>query len=509
MPLIEKEIIGPGTYFYTDEKTNEPRKLVVTPELTKYWQDQGKAMLDAGLTVPVPYEHDFNAHPMTPKDKLLNNAGWVSDYKLRDDKLFGVVDVQDENVAKKLPNTIRWTSPWINSFVDGNGKQWKNVISHLALTLRPRITKQEPFPSIAAALSLADTTYQPSENGFLLSRAGRVIQRKSDKKLFPMYPMAFSLYSGVALSDDDMPAPKSKKDKKPSSLGGKPDSNPTPGETSKGNETDTSDDKTSQFEEPNSPGKPGESPTGEPSDKNAVDLPPLGDKAGDVTMEEVLCDLLRALGVDCEHNGDEAQFKRNLYMAAMQKVHELTNKGMNKDQEIKPGEVNKGNPPGANPLVQQEQQPMYMSLEDINKISDPNLKGVALSMYTQNEVNKKKIENLEKSKIDDSNKVREQRIAKLSRVSPNVKVDLEKMKAMPNMALSIGEDGSVIDPMEPTLAMLEKGFGNLPQLLTTPSIAMSEHAHPTDEDMLSEEAADKLADDMARRMGASPEKKAS
>src|SRR3990167_7500297 len=98
---VEKEIIGPGTHWYRDEATGLPRKLVVTPELTHHWHEQGNKMLGFGLTVPVPCEHDFSAHPMTPADKLKNNAGWVKEYRLKDNVLFGVVDVQDEELAKK------------------------------------------------------------------------------------------------------------------------------------------------------------------------------------------------------------------------------------------------------------------------------------------------------------------------------------------------------------------------------------------------------------------------
>ncbi|MDE2237964.1 MAG: hypothetical protein KGK30_08760, partial [Elusimicrobia bacterium] len=71
--LVEKEIISPGTYFYTDQATGVPRKLDVTPAMARYWHEQGNKMLSSGLTVPVPYEHDFQAHPMTPKEKMLNN----------------------------------------------------------------------------------------------------------------------------------------------------------------------------------------------------------------------------------------------------------------------------------------------------------------------------------------------------------------------------------------------------------------------------------------------------
>lgn len=528
MPLIEKEIIAPGCYFYTDEKTGLPRKLDVTPELNKYWLEQGKEMLSAGLTIPVPYEHDFTAHPMTPKDKLLNNAGWVADYRMKDapdgrkDVLFGVVDVQDEEVYKKLPRTIRWTSPWINSFTDGSGKEWKNVISHLALTTRPRISKQAPFGSIAAALSMATPvgvkdgvtvgeTIPPE--GFCLSRAGRLGVRRADKQLAPRFPMAFSLMTGIALGG--FPPKKGKeppKAKKPESEGGKADSNPTPGE----GESEWEGESANPLES----GKPGEGAEPGAGGGGDIDLPPLGDQAGDVSMEEVLCDLLRALGVDCESNGDESQFKRNLYAAAMKKVHELTNKGMNKDEDPKPGSVNQGKPPGSpgaqpNPLVQQEQQPMYMSLEDIQKIPDTTMRSVALSMYNENvksnaerDAMKKKLDALEAAKLKEAGVLRAQKVAMLSRVSPKVKTDLEAMLAMPAMALSMGDGGNVVDPMEQTLTILERGLSDMPQLLTTPSSALSVSPHPVDDtNQMSEAQENAIVDAQVCRMGAIPQKR--
>lgn len=513
--LVEKEVIGPGIYWYTDQETGQPRKLDVTPDLTRYWCDQGEKMLSSGLTIPVPYEHDFDAHPMTPKDKLLNNSGWIKGYKLHDGKggkgdiLHAVVDVLDPEVAKKLPTTIRWTSPWINSFTDGNGKKWNNVISHLALTTRPRITNQSPFPSIAAAMSMATKVSvrgaEPNgsgldlrnlpEKGFCVSRAGRLVDDGSR----PQYPMAFSLTTGIVFGAGEFPPKKGKKPPMP----GKGGDDPT---TTADN--DVGDD----------PSKSGAPTPGDDDDSN-IDLPPLGDKQGDVSMEEVLCDLLRALGVNVDHNGDEAQFKRNLYAATMQKVHELTNKGMNKEESPKPGEISKDKPPGSpgaqqNPIIQQEQQPMYMSLEEINRISDTTMKSIALSMYNENvrlrsqmEANEKTANSLRDAKLKEANAARASRVAMLSRVSPKVKGDLEAMLALPGMALSMGEGGTVVDPMSQTLTVLEKGLSDLPKLLTTDTSAMFAQPQPTDQDMMSAEQESNLVDSMARMMGAPPEKK--
>ena len=501
--LIEKEVIRPGTYWYRDEKTGLPRKLAVTPELTKYWCDQGNAMLSAGLTVPVPCEHDFGAHPMTPADRLKDNAGWVKEYKLKGDALFSAVDVTDEEISKKLPHTIRWTSPWINSFTDGTGHEWKNVISHLALTTRPRIINQAPFGSIAAALSMATETSNTSLAtdgvGICISRAGRIVRRKKGKQQRPLYPIAFSLFSGAVLGNGDMPPPKKKAmngDTPP------PDDDMDGMEDMDGSYVDvTSDD--------------------DPSNDATIDLAPFNDPAGDIGMEELLCDLLQALGVPMPDESNEAEFKRHLYEATMSKIKELTGKGMAKEEndQFKPDQNKPPNQqPNAaqpNPLIQQEQQPMFMSLEEINKLPDP-MKGVALAMYAENqklrtemEAGKKITDSLRDAKLKEAATARTGRVALLGRLSPRVKTDLDTMLALPAMALSMGEGGAVLDPMAQTLAVLEKGLADLPRLLTTDTSALSVQPQPQDGDVLSEERSDSIADDLARRMGCPPVKKAS
>lgn len=508
--LIEKEVIRPGTYWYRDQVTNEPRKLTVTPDLTRYWHDQGNAMLATGLTVPVPFEHDFDAHPMTSADKLKNNAGWVKEYRLKDNRLIGVVDVQDPEVAKKLPGTIRWTSPWINSFMDGNGREWRNVISHLALTTRPRIIDQEPFGDVAAALSMATEVFasgaEPNGRGFdlrglpkefMLSNAGLLLPDG-----LPAYPVAFSLWGGVSL------ATQNKK------IGNDNDFDlDDMGEQDKGGSEDT--------------GNPsGITPTSATPPTPAPPTP-LDDPTSDVSMTELLCDLLGALGIKCEHDGNEAMFKRNLYNAAMTEIHNLTGKTQ-ADQEKNDMTQNRTNPPGEppntpkpkpgqntqqNPLIQQEQQPMYMSLEEINALPDL-VRGVALAMYNENarirqELNahKRVTKSLQDAKIAEATQQRAQRIAVLSKFSPRLKPDLEAMAKQPSMALSMGDSGTVIDPMAPTLAMLEKGLADVPRLLTMEQSALSVQDQPQDADMLSEERVEQLADSMARQMGCPPQTK--
>jgi hypothetical protein len=513
--LVEKEVIGPGVYWYKDEATGLPRKLTVTPELTKHWCDSGNAMLTDGLPVPVPYEHDFSAHPMTPREQLLNNAGEVKQYTLKGNRLFSTVDVQDPDVKKKIGSSIRWTSPWFSSFTDGNGKEWKNVISHLALTTRPRITahKQEPFKGIAAALSMASDTPVANipDKGFCLSKAGRLFEGKNTKRLRPRYPMAFSMWAGgIPLAEGDMPFKKKKGAAKPGKQpGGKPSADPG-AEPEQEFDGDLPEDEAAESAADNDAAIGGIDPVADP----------LADANGDIGMEELLCDLLQALGVPMPDESNEAEFQRHLYEAAMSKIKELTSKGMGDNKDSQMPDQNK--PPGSNPhtsqpnpLIQQEQQPMYMSLEDINKLPDP-MKGVALAMYSENqklraemEADKKVVNSLRDAKLKEAGAARTTRVGLLGRLSPRVKSDLDAMLALPTMALSMGDGGVIIDPLESTLAVLEKGLADIPRLLMTDRTALAIQPQPTDESTLTGEREDEISDSIARSMGCPPVKKAS
>lgn len=757
--LVEKEVISPGKYWYRDEATGLPRKLTVTPDLCRYWGEQGNKMIETGLTVPVPYEHDFQAHPMTPKEKLLNNAGEVKAYHLRDilegdplfdpkrgpvkDSLFSSVEVQDPDVKSKIGNSIRWTSPWISSFTDGNGKEWKNVISHLALTTRPRITKQQPFPSIAAALSLArpisDISAQSNyKDGFCLTRACKINDSGE-----PIYPMYFSMCAGVLLAeteDRSYAGIATEVDAHPSSFVAHSASRGTSedqgsrakrarlsskraydaslkgdsataaehhfeaqrhharaaqyhfkdgrhneglmhanaakkhleaaehhvatGRSGKGsyakafasgdhmgddkeyhpdyvkakkkaeeaseaadkhtkkdedtlshhekgidlhNEAEQShidaaheaklhghadkyvqhrdkvfrhhnrslmhqlnlnyrpggkgslamalatdsasdekkkkppekkadkkpdnplanleDESEEEAAEAQTPGVPGEVeeieavPSGMTPPAGAECVPGMPGATPDGNFpppEELICDLLQALGVPMPDRTDETQFMRNLYEAVMSKIKELTSKGMGAantmpDQNLPPTQQpNASQPDTTNPNLQQEQQPMMMSLQDINKLEEP-LRSVALSMHQATQqaeaksvASDKLMHSLRDSKLKEENEKRLKRVALLSRFMPKAKADLDAMIASPAMALSMGEGGAIVDPMAQTLAILEKGLQELPRAWTTDTSALSLQPQPKDDEMLTEERANDIADGFARQMGCAP-----
>lgn len=156
---------------------------------------------------------------------------------------------------------------------------------------------------------------------------------------------------------------------------------------------------------------------------------------------------------------------------------------------------------------------MYMSLEDIGKITDPTMKNVALSMYNENvklraevDASTKTANSLRDAKLKDASAQRATRVQMLGKLSPKVKTDLDTMLALPSMALSMGDEGAVVDPMAQTLAVLEKGLADMPRLLTVEASTLSMQPQPTDDEM-SQEAIDKTADSFARMMGCPPEQK--
>ena len=101
------------------------------------WARNFHEMADAGIRVPVPWGHSYD-----PRD----NAGFVEEIELRDGGLWALLNVPDEGDAAKLGSTVRAVSVSINpGFVDGSGRDWGEVIEHVALTNYPVVTDQEDF----------------------------------------------------------------------------------------------------------------------------------------------------------------------------------------------------------------------------------------------------------------------------------------------------------------------------------------------------------------------------
>lgn len=151
--LVTKEVLRPGTY-YTDSGV-----LRVSPRDIHHYCTTGNAMVNAGLAVPVPLDHQPTANPVPSHEavalSLRNNTGFVKRFFLEGDALMSELDIVDAEIYPKLAKTIRFVSPQISSgFMDGSGKQWSNCITHVALTNRPRFANQTPFQAQLAINSI-------------------------------------------------------------------------------------------------------------------------------------------------------------------------------------------------------------------------------------------------------------------------------------------------------------------------------------------------------------------
>lgn len=477
---VRKEIIRPGIYTYIHPKTNLPERLVVTPEKIRHYADQGTLMLAAGLSVPVPIEHQPDAHPMTASERsanlLRNNAGWTEKYEVGEvkgsdgitvkDVLFGTFNIHDADIAKKLPHTIKFTSPWITSFVDGTGKKWSEVISHNALTTRPRITSQQPFAvDMAAALSLVGQLSEKPvgtaaaasiDGGVGLSLAGLLWKDQKTGQFVPANPMAFSLMTGVRLSKEDIASREVKDDEEfdAEAAGGEGG-----GEGGDDGEKSASDVK---------------KPAGRESPLDNVDAADdMNVAANDVTIHEMIGHLLKALGFSPPDGMSEETFERDLYETLMAKVQEIGAKqtadaantaadANNQDKQQDANNQQPGNNPG--PVIQ-ESPAMYASLEEVAKIQDPKerkMAGMLFSLAQEATKNKTRADAIGKNILQAANTNRQKKVDKLARRLPVAHRDaLLSMMAEPSAQLSLGDDGTVVDPMGRTLAILDAGIVQL------------------------------------------------
>lgn len=141
---FHKHILSAGTY------NVQGKPYPITRSDLERFAKVGNEMLKARLAIPVPAEHQ-NVEPMDAASAAaafaLHNSGWVKDFEMTPDgRLYATLEIEDEDVAKKLPKTIRYVSPEIRAnFTDGNGRNWGKCITHIALTPQPIFSEQEPF----------------------------------------------------------------------------------------------------------------------------------------------------------------------------------------------------------------------------------------------------------------------------------------------------------------------------------------------------------------------------
>lgn len=140
MARLKAQVLAPGERLVPT--ANGRRRVTFTPEYVRAQVERNNAMLAAKIPVPASWEHRSDAKPgsSSPDDmasaRAKGVAGHVEQYTLEDGKAFVVLDIPDEADSKQA-KTVRFVSPRIDRFVDGNGKDWGEVFTHVAITPKP------------------------------------------------------------------------------------------------------------------------------------------------------------------------------------------------------------------------------------------------------------------------------------------------------------------------------------------------------------------------------------
>lgn len=167
------ELLRPGTYRLADG-----RQVTYTPKDTANAEKQGKAMIRAGLRVPLCWEHDPEAEPAYLSD-LHKNAwlargyfGDVVDYKRgKDGTLYYKPNIPDESDRKQFEK-VGTVSPRLDFYwTDELGHTWPGMlVSHIAVTPRP-VQRNLRRGAISSAY-LSHSATQRRDTHYLSQRIG-------------------------------------------------------------------------------------------------------------------------------------------------------------------------------------------------------------------------------------------------------------------------------------------------------------------------------------------------
>lgn len=166
--LTRKQVIRPGRYFLRDGRVFECR-----PEEVSHYARRMDEMAKAGLHIPVVWEHQSNAKPLTMSDwddwraRFARSCiGHVHGAEDGGEATFDAIDPDDRKALAKA----KFVSPEIAwDYVDPTGREWPGPsILHVAVTPVPIQVDQAPFESSyakggdGATLSLSSWRARPS-----------------------------------------------------------------------------------------------------------------------------------------------------------------------------------------------------------------------------------------------------------------------------------------------------------------------------------------------------------
>lgn len=149
-------MLAPRTVCIGKTADGGKRFATFTAKHCQRYAEQGKAMLAKGLNLPVCWEHRSDAKPkhLSDDDRKSEKArfgiaGHVEEIELdSQNRVWANVEIPDEADAKQA-SKLRFCSPEIDNFTDGDGHDWGEVITHVALTPRPRQYDQPPIARLS------------------------------------------------------------------------------------------------------------------------------------------------------------------------------------------------------------------------------------------------------------------------------------------------------------------------------------------------------------------------
>lgn len=166
---FRKDLLKVGTYRVNGKAVS------ITLDDLKAYHDTAKRMRDVGgYQPPVILEHaELLSEQGAPRStrsgkaaKVKHQIGWLNGTELKGDRLVGLLNITDSEAARKIDEgTHRYVSPELRkAWTDGKGRDYSQVLAHVALTPKPVNSDQESFePATALGLQLSLADYEPTD----------------------------------------------------------------------------------------------------------------------------------------------------------------------------------------------------------------------------------------------------------------------------------------------------------------------------------------------------------